>query len=334
MSYWTVSDIPSQQGRSAVITGTGGLGFEDALALARAGAEVILAGRNPNKGAQAVETIRAEIPSALIRFEQLDLASLESVADFCRRLRADRGSLDLLINNAGVMTPPQRRATHNGFELQFGTNYLGHFALTAGLLPLLCKGRNPRVVTVSSIAARNAAILFHDLNAHQSYEPMPFYGQSKLACLMFAFELQHRSDAAGWRIASIAAHPGVSRTDLLPNGAGAGSMPGRLRRFLPFLFQPAWQGALPTLYAATAPEAKPGGYYGPHRMGGLRGYPTEAKAPARSLDRRVAAQLWIESEKLTGAVFPTGKDQQIPASDPVVRSVLHDVAKDEGRLVS
>lgn len=306
MANWTASDIPPQKGRSAVVTGTGGLGYEDALALARAGAEVIIAGRSAAKGAEAVESIRAKVPAADIRFEQVDLASLASVAAFGERLRGQRTSLDLLINNAGVMNPPERRETSDRFELQFGTNYLGHFALTAALLPLLRNGNRPRVVTLSSIAARSGAIDFDDLNAERDYKPMPVYSQSKLACLMFAFELQRQSDARGWGLASLAAHPGITATDLIVNGAGRFSLSGILRRLLPFLFSPAWQGALPTLYAATSPEAKPGAYYGPSRMGETRGYPALAKAPQQALDEQVAARLWMESERLTGGVFAAG----------------------------
>ncbi|MDQ8758100.1 SDR family oxidoreductase [Sphingosinicella sp. LHD-64] len=309
MAKWTASDIPSQKGRSAIVTGTGGLGYETALALARAGGEVIIAGRNPRKGVEAVARIRDEVPSAAVRFGEVDLASLRSVADFCERLRDQGDSLDLLVNNAGVMTPPERRETSDGFELQFGTNHLGHFALTAGLLPLLRKGRNPRVVTVSSIAARNGAIDFDDLNAEKSYRPFPVYGQSKLACLMFALELHRRSKAGRWGIAGIAAHPGITRTDLLPNGAGNDSLSGRVRRFLPFLFQPAWQGALPTLFAATSPEARGGAYYGPDRLSETRGYPIEARVPAQALDQGDAARLWAASERLTGMTFSPGEAQ-------------------------
>lgn len=309
MANWTASDIPSQKGRSAIITGTGGLGYEDALALARSGGEVIIAGRNPRKGAEAVESIRAKVPSAAIRFMQADLASLKSIAEFCERLRVERDSLDLLINNAGVMAPPERRETSDGFELQFGTNYLGHFALTAGLLPLLRKGKNPRVVTLSSVAARSGKIDFDDLNAEKDYRSFPIYAQSKLACLMFAFELHRRSKVNGWGVTSIAAHPGVTRTDLIVNGAGARSVNGRLRRFLPFLFSPAWQGALPTLYAATSSKAQGGCYYGPDRLGETRGYPTKAKIPPYALEQGNAARLWVETERLTGAVFSSGETQ-------------------------
>jgi NAD(P)-dependent dehydrogenase (short-subunit alcohol dehydrogenase family) len=303
MTHWTASDIPSQRGRTAVVTGTGGLGFQDALALARAGASVIIAGRNPSKGAAAVNQIRQEVPGANVAFGLLDLASLDSIRSFAERLRSSHGSLELLINNAAVMTPPRRQSTADGFELQFGTNYLGHFALTAQLLPLLRKGKQARVVTLSSLAARNGAIDFDDLQAQRGYRPMQVYGQSKLACLMFALELQRRSDVAGWGIQSIAAHPGISRTDLLPNGAGAWSVAGILRRYMWFLFQPAERGALPTLFAATSPQARGGAYYGPDRLGEMRGYPTSAVIPSQALDATVAARLWTASEELTGTVF-------------------------------
>lgn len=301
---WTTADMPSQQGRSAVITGTGGLGFENALEIARAGGEVIIAGRNPQKGADAVARVRREIPSASIRFEQVDLASLKSVSDFAARLRSEHDSLDLLINNAGVMMPPKRQETADGFELQFGTNYLGHFALTAQLAPLLREGKNARVVTLSSVAARSGAINFDDLQATQSYKAMEVYSQSKLACLIFALELQRRSLACGWGFTSIAAHPGISRTDLLYNGAGRASIHGLARTFLWFLFQPTAQGALPALYAATSPEAVGGGYYGPARFSETRGAPTGAVIPKQALDVKTAVRLWEVSERLCGQTFP------------------------------
>lgn len=300
MTNWTTSDIASQQGRSAVVTGTGGLGFEDALALARAGGEVIIAGRNPRKGAEAVARIRAQVPSATVRFESVDLADLRSVADFGARLQDQKSSLDLLINNAAVMRPPKREETEGGFELQFGTNYLGHFALTTHLLPLLGRGKNARVVTLSSVAARDGAINFGDLQAEQNYDSMREYSQSKLACLMFAFELQRRSEAGRWGVTSIAAHPGISRTDLLHNAPGRWSPMGMARTFLWFLFQPAAQGALPTLFAATAPEAKGGGYYGPSGFAEVRGAPGEATVPKQAQDMRVASRLWETSERLAG----------------------------------
>lgn len=303
MPDWTIKDIPSQLGRSAVVTGTGGIGFEDALALARARCEIIIAGRSPEKGGQAIARIRAAFPDAKVRFEELDLASLKSVRDFGSRMRAQRTSLDILINNAAVMAPPVRKVTSDGFELQFGTNYLGHFALTAELLPLLRNGEQPRVVSISSVAARSGTIDFEDLQAERGYKPMPVYSQSKLACLMFAFELQTRSQSSGWKITSIAAHPGVSRTELIPNGAGSRSLAGFARSFLWFLFQPPAQGALPTLFAATSPYAEPGGYYGPNRLSETRGAPALARIPPQAKDAVGAARLWEVSEKLTGARF-------------------------------
>jgi NAD(P)-dependent dehydrogenase (short-subunit alcohol dehydrogenase family) len=303
MARWTTANIPSQAGRSAVVTGTGGLGYEDALELARAGATVILAGRNPRKGAAAVQRIRSALPSAHIRFEPLDLASLKSIEAFGERLRTQMDSLDLLINNAGVMVPPQRQATIDGFELQLGTNYLGHFALTGQLMPLLRKSEAARVVTLSSVAARNGEIDFDDLNSERRYRPMPVYSQSKLACLMFALELQRRSEAGAWGITSVAAHPGVARTDLLHNAPGRWSVIGMVRTFLWFLFQPASQGALPTLFAATSPEVQPGGYYGPDGPSEIRGYPASAKIPQQALDQTAAASLWQISEERTGIRF-------------------------------
>lgn len=297
---WNTSHMPSQQGRLAVVTGTGGLGFEDALALSRAGAEVIIAGRNAAKGAEAVDKVRAQVPDAKVRFEAVDLASLQSVHGFCERLINQGKKLDVLINNAAVMTPPKREVTADGHELQFGTNYLGHFALTAGLLPLL---DGARVISLSSVAAREGHLDFDDLNAERSYTPMKAYGQSKIACLMFAFELQRRSVANGWGITSIAAHPGVSRTDLLHNAPGKTSMAGLARSYLWFLFQPAAQGALPTLFAATAKEAKPGAYYGPDKLSETRGYPALSKVPKQALDEANAARLWTESERLSGVTF-------------------------------
>lgn len=304
MARWTIADIPPQHGRAAVVTGTGGLGYEDALALARAGAEVILAGRNLAKGEAAVARIRAAVPPATIRFEALDLASLASVAAFADRLRGQRDSLDLLVNNAGVMRPPRRLETADGFELQLGTNYLGHFALTARLMPLLAKGQGARVVTLSSIAAnRNAMIHFDDLNARRRYDPMSCYGQSKLACLMFALELERRSATHGWGVASIAAHPGLSRTDLIPNAPGPRTFSGTIFSMLRLVMQSPAQGALPTLYAATDRHAQGGGYYGPDRMSETRGYPALAAVPARALDQATCARLWQISEELTGVAF-------------------------------
>lgn len=301
---WTTQDMPSQDGRIIVVTGTGGLGFHDALALARAGGNVIIAGRNPRKGSDAVARIKQSVRQARVSFEPVDLADLASVAAFGQRLGDSRERIDTLINNAAVMTPPQRQTTADGFELQFGTNYLGHFALTAHLLPLLRRGQDPRVITLSSIAVRrNAAINFDDLQAEKAYLPMPVYAQSKLACLMFALELERRSAEAGWGLTSIAAHPGISRTDLLHNAPGRYSAQGLLRSILWFLFQPAAQGALPTLFAATSSAARGGRYYGPDRLSETRGHPSEAAIPPAALELHVARRLWDVSETLANVNF-------------------------------
>lgn len=303
MARWTAADMPALTGRSFVVTGTGGLGYEDAFALARAGGEVILAGRNATSGAEAVAQIKSDVPGAHVSFAMLDLSDLASIRRFSETLAKARTSLDGLINNAGVMNPPKRIETVDGFELQFGTNYLGHFLLTSGLLPLLKRGANPRVVTLSSVAARQGDIYFDDLNFGEAYAPMKAYAQSKIACLMFALEFQKRSDAGNWGITSLAAHPGVSRTNLLLNTPGGAGAAGVARKLLAFLFQPVWQGALPTLFAATAPSAKPGGYYGPDGFGEIRGYPAEARIPAPAQNPETLSRLWAESEQLTGARF-------------------------------
>ena len=303
MDNWTTSDIPPQRGRIAVVTGTGGLGYEHALSLARAGATVILAGRGAEKGLEATRRIRDAVPGAKVEFTLLDLASLDSIAACGARLRAAIDRVDVLINNAGVMNPPERRTTADGFELQFGTNHLGHFALTAQLLPLLRRSDAARVVTLSSVAARQGRFDFDDLQSERAYRPMVAYAQSKLACLVFAMELQRRSESAGWSLRSIAAHPGISRTDLLLNGAGPDSAAGRARRWLWFLFQPAANGAWPTLFAATAPQADGGAYYGPGYFGETRGAPSMARVPDRALDLGNALRLWDASERLTGLRF-------------------------------
>jgi NAD(P)-dependent dehydrogenase (short-subunit alcohol dehydrogenase family) len=304
MAKWTVADIPSQAGRLAVVTGTGGLGFETALELARKGGDVVLAGRNPAKGAESVARIEAAVAGPKIRFAGLDLASLASVDAFSAAMLTEGRPIDLLVNNAGVMAPPNRQITVDGFELQFGTNYLGHYALTGRLLPLLLRGQAPRVVNLSSIAHRNGAIRFEDLQWQTGYKAWPAYSQSKLAMLMFALELQRRSDAAGWGLISNAAHPGFARTELIANGPGAGSPMAMLSRlFMPLVSQDAAGGALPQLYAATAPGAKGGAYYGPDWFMELKGAPKVAEIKPQALDRAAAARLWEVSAELTGVSF-------------------------------
>jgi NAD(P)-dependent dehydrogenase (short-subunit alcohol dehydrogenase family) len=303
MTKWTVADIPSQKGRLAVITGaTGGLGYETSLALAQAGAEVILAGRNSDKGRDAIQRIVQQAPSAKVRFEKIDLGSLASVADFSDRMLAQDRPVDLLINNAGVMTPPDRKATADGFELRFGTNHLSHFALTMRLLPLLRRGRQARVVTVSSLTHRiGGEIHFDDLQGTRGYKPTAAYAQSKLANLLFTFELQRRSDANGWGLMSNAAHPGASTMDLLTNGPGTNTLILKLNaKFVALIGHSAAAGALPTLFAATSPEAKPAGYYGPNGIFELKGAVAPAVVSPKAKDVAVARRLWQVSEELTG----------------------------------
>ncbi|WP_122465270.1 SDR family oxidoreductase [Brevundimonas lutea] len=307
MTRWTAADIPPQTGKTALVTGSAGLGFETARELARAGARVIVASRNPETGAEAIARIKAEIPNAVLNFEAVDLSSLASVSALAARLRAQTDALNLLVNNAGVMTPPRRMETPDGFELQFGTNHLAHFALTGLLLPLLVNAGQARVVTLSSIAARGGRIDFADLQ-QTDYRPMPAYSQSKLACLMFGLELQRRSVAEGWGLTSIPVHPGISRTGLLYNTPGGASGVRRaMRAMLWFLFQPVPQGALPSLFAATAPQARGGVYYGPDGRAELSGFPAEARIPAPATDEAACRRLWEVSEALTGVRFEAGR---------------------------
>jgi NAD(P)-dependent dehydrogenase (short-subunit alcohol dehydrogenase family) len=306
MNEWSVVEIPSQRGKLAIVTGaTGGLGFETALALAGAGADVLVSGRNAEKGHVALERIKRVLPAARIQFEMLDLASLASVRSFAAKMVAKGQSLDLLINNAGVMDLPTRRLTEDGFEMQFGTNHLSHFALTGLLLPLLRRSESPRVVNVSSLAHRGGKIEFNNLQAERKYRSWPAYQQSKLANLLFTSQLQRRSDANGWGLMSNAAHPGYARTDLIPNGPGTGGVKGIGMKLVGlFMSHSAAAGALPTLFAATSPEAAPEGYYGPNGFYELKGPVATAQVFPQAKDEAVARTLWEISERLTGVKWP------------------------------
>lgn len=305
---WNTADIPNQAGKLAIVTGaTGGLGFETALELARAGAEVILAGRNPTKGAEALRKIRSRAPKASIRFEQVDLADLTSVAAFAGRMLTENRAIDILVNNAAVMALPKRETTKDGFEMQLGTNYLSHFALTGQILPLLLKSTNARVVQVSSGAHKMGKnkIDFDDLQSERKYSPFNAYCQSKLAMLMFALELQQRSNANNWNLRSNAAHPGYAQTDLITNGPGANSLMSRFNKLLGgILSHSAADGALPLLYAATAPQAQPSGYYGPKDRFEMRGPVANAIIGKAAQDQEAACRLWEVSENLTGVAWP------------------------------
>jgi NAD(P)-dependent dehydrogenase (short-subunit alcohol dehydrogenase family) len=302
-THWTKADIPDQTGRTAVITGANtGLGFETAAALAGRGAHVVLAVRNLEKGKQAAARITAATAGADVALQELDLTSLESVRAAAEQLRSDHDRIDLLINNAGVMYTP-KSTTKDGFELQFGTNHLGHFALTGLLLDRLLPVADSRVVSVSSLGHRiRAAIHFDDLQWERSYSRVGAYGQSKLANLLFTYELQRRLAPRGITIAA-AAHPGGSNTELMRN------MPRPLAvaaDLLAPLFQDAALGALPTLRAATDPGVQGGQYFGPDGVGQLRGYPKVVASSAQSHDAELQRRLWAVSEELTGVVFPLG----------------------------
>jgi NAD(P)-dependent dehydrogenase (short-subunit alcohol dehydrogenase family) len=305
---WSLGDAPSLDGRIAIVTGaTGGLGYETALGLARRGATTILAGRNQAKGAQALLRLQRSIPSATARFELLDLGSLASVARFATSVSEAHGAIDILVNNAGVMGMPARSVTEDGFEQQIGVNYLAHFALTARLKDALCKARGGgRVVSVASLAHKRAAPILEDLQAEQSYQPMRVYGRSKLAMLIFAIELQRRAVQNDWNLLSIAAHPGWARTDIIGNSAGGGKL-GLKERVISGVFrvvaQSARDGALPSLYAAMAPQAKGGAYYGPTGPGETRGAPGPSRISAQAADPVAGSRLWALSEQLTGVTF-------------------------------
>ncbi len=309
----TLTDVavPDLSGVLAVVTGANsGLGFALTSRLAAAGAEVVLAVRNWGKGEEAVARIRVEIPTARLRMLPLDLSSLDNIARFAAMLTAESRPLDLLINNAGVMMPPKRGTTQDGFELQFGSNYLGHFALTAHLLPLLRAAKAPRVVSLSSLLARAGRFDWNDLQGENQYSPPRAYGLSKLSMLVFGRELQRQSAAAGWGIRSYAAHPGSTLTNLQVTGPQSGGTGGgavatylKLTSKIPWLWQQAPQGILPALYAATSRDAVGGSYYGPGGFFELTGPPKFAVVPRRALSESDASRLWTVSEELTGVSF-------------------------------
>ena len=303
---WTTANIPSQAGRKAVITGANsGIGFEAALELARNGAELILPARTQAKADDAIRRILQQIPQAQLHAEILDLAERGSIHAFAKRVmeKFPGQSLDLLINNAGVMALPTREVTGDGFERQFATNYLGPFALTMLLLPSIKPIAGSRVVTVSSSASKQGKIEFDNLQSERVYKPMfQAYAQSKLADLIFSLELQRRLKAIRSPILSTAAHPGYAVTNLQADHVPLG-MKALMAVMKPLLSQDAAHGALPTLYAAVAEEAEAGGYYGPDGIAELKGYPTSLPVPKAALDEGVAKRLWAESERLTHVTF-------------------------------
>ncbi|MGM0818649.1 MAG: oxidoreductase [Actinomycetota bacterium] len=303
---WSTTDIPPQDGRRVLVTGaTSGIGLEAAKALAARGAHVLLGARDQGRGDAARAQVVAAAPTAHVDVIDLDVADLASVERAAERVVAEHGRLDVLVNNAGVMATPLRR-TADGFELQLGTNHFGHFALTARLLPALEAASSPRVVTVSSGAHRMGTIDFDDLDAHRRYRKWAAYGQSKLANLLFTFELQRRAEDGGSPLAALACHPGFASTKLQsagPRMAGQTLRAGLTESATRLLGQSAAAGALPTLYAATAPEARGGDYIGPSGPGEMRGAPTTVTPSAAARDAEVARRLWEVSEERTGVRF-------------------------------
>ncbi|MGA3215537.1 MAG: oxidoreductase [Acidimicrobiales bacterium] len=302
MGRFTAAGITDQSGRSFLVTGANsGLGYETARQLAAHGARVLLTTRSEEKGLQAVARLKAEIPDADVRHGVLDLADLESVRAFAAAVSKEGGGIDVLVNNAGVMFPP-RVLSRQGNESQFATNHLGHFALTGLLFETIRRGRDARVVTVSSVEHRGGSIHFQDLTGERAYAPRAFYQQSKFANVLFALELDRRVRSAGVPVRSVLAHPGWSSTNLHTNG------PTGLRRQLLIIgnhvfAQSAEMGALSQLYAAVDPAAESGGFYGPGGPGAMRGYPKLTQPAAAARDEETARRLWQLSEELTGVTF-------------------------------
>lgn len=320
---WTLRDMPRQDGRRAIITGgNSGIGYFTALELVRHGATVVLAARSRPRAEEAALRLGKEVPGAQIEVALLDLASLASVRAFAEAELGQAAPLDLLINNAGVYCPPQRLLTAEGYELQFGTNVLGHFALAGLLLPKLERRAEevaatgglvagehepPRIVTIASIAHRHGQIHFDDLQWEGSYQPSRAYAQSKLANLVLALELDRRLRARQLSVLSVAAHPGLSDTNLF-KGGNYSAFERRMRHaggwVIAHLFNTGEQGALPTLFAATAPLATGGGYYGPQSFFESRGGDVgPAKIEPRALDPASASRLWSVCETLTGVHY-------------------------------
>lgn len=297
---WTIEQAPTQKGRLAVVTGANiGLGFETAMALASKSCDLVLACRNMAKAEAAKAAILAKYPKSKVSCMQLDLSSLKSVRVFAAAFKEKHKKLDLLINNAGIMMPPYS-LSEDGFESQFAANYIGHFALTGLLLPLIVQTPGARIVSLSSMAHRWGNIRFDDPNFKSGYNKREAYGQSKIACLMFAYEMNRRLSKAGHSTLSVAAHPGVAYTNLTQH------MPKVVNVFAPLMavvLNNATDGALPTLYAALGEDIKGGDYCGPKDMRQMRGAPIKVGSNKASRDEQAAAQLWTMSEKMSGVKF-------------------------------
>jgi NAD(P)-dependent dehydrogenase (short-subunit alcohol dehydrogenase family) len=303
---WTAKDIPDLSGKTAIVTGgNSGIGYEAALQLAGKGATTVLACRDAAKAREAAVRVKATVPQAAVEFMSLDLASLVSIRAFAALFLEKHDAVHILCNNAGVMALPYRK-TVDGFEMQFGTNHLGHFALTGLLLERLLATGGARVVNVSSTAHRWGWMSFDDLNSERHYAKWRAYGQSKLANLLFTYELQRRLEAAGAAAISVACHPGYAATNLQaagPRMEGSSFMESITNLGNRLLAQDAAMGALPTLYAATAPDVRGGDYIGPDGLFENSGYPKKTTSNSRSHDRASAARLWKVSEELTGVRY-------------------------------
>ena len=304
MSKWTPRQMPPQQGRLAIVTGANsGIGYQTARYLPRAGATVILACRSAAKGEAARAKIVAENSAAKVEVRALDVADLNSVRRFAAEFLGEGKALDLLINNAGVMAIPERRTTPQGFEMQFGTNHLGHFALTGLLLPALLRQPKSRVVTVASIAHKGGKLNFDDLNGERGYDPRGAYQQSKLANLVFGLEFDRRLRAHSADTTSVIAHPGVAVTNIISNGMGTGIKGRIVGALLPLVAQSDDRGSWPLVYAATSSEVRGGGYYGPDGIAEIKGTPVEVKPKPQALDPAAGKRLWEVSETLTGVRY-------------------------------
>jgi len=302
MIPWNTEQIGNLKGKDVIITGgSSGIGLEAAKVLAVKGAAVTLAVRNIEKAQRILEKFNTENPGAAMTVMHLDLADLESIKDFSDKYRSNHGHLHILVNNAGVMVPPYRK-TRDGFESQFGTNHLGHFALTARLMPLLLATPQSRIVTISSIAARKAKIYFDNLDGSKGYERMNFYRQSKFANLLFAMDLQKRLSQSGSSTISVACHPGISVSNLWSRGSGKEAS-DLVKKIIRIFAQPASKGALPTLYAATNPDLTGGEYIGPDGPGNRQGNPVKTSEASELFKTDLSERLWKVSEKLTGVKF-------------------------------
>jgi len=300
---WTAAAMPPQAGKTVLVTGANsGVGFQAARELARHGAQVLLGVRDVAKGEAARQRILAESPQAQVAIVPLDMASLASIRGFAGEFVSSGAKLDVLVNNAGVMALPKREQTADGFERQFGTNHLGHFALTGLLIPALLRAQAPRVVTVASLAHRNGKMEWDNLQSEKSYSPWGAYNMSKLANILFARELDRRTREAHSKLMSVAVHPGVSQTNISAHGT---DLKTTLFRIFGGLFvQNDEMGSLPTLYAATEPGVQGGQYIGPDGRGEMGGYPKVVQPRPQGLDEQAGRRLWTVSEQLTGVVYP------------------------------